>query len=170
MPTAVNPSRTPAFADTEASALFNPAFCSVVLNKACLGHASKADGAMPLTFAYLILPCALHRPTREALPRTAAASMAGWLRNTPLIRVDLPNRVQALRDTTSQAILYGLGHGILVSQDGDLRGGSLERRPRTLRPTDDWQRCLSAGEFLGKWFAGSGSDEATLLALWGLRP
>jgi hypothetical protein len=170
MPTAVDPPQVPAFVDTEASALFNPAFCSVVLNKACVGYASKADAAMPLTFAYLILPCALHRPTREALPRTMVASMAGWLRDTPLIRVDLANRVQTLRDITSRAILYGLGHGVLVSQDGDLRAGSLERQPRTLRPTDDWRRCLSAGAFLGKWCAGSGSDEATLLAQWGLRP
>jgi hypothetical protein len=170
MSTAVDPSQIPAFADAEASALFNPAFCSVVLNKACVGYASKADAAMPLTFAYLILSCALHRPTREALPRTTAASMAGWLRDAPLIRVDLSTRVRALRDITSQAILYGLGHGVLASQGGDLRGGSLKRRPRTLRPTEDWQSCLSAGEFLGKWFASSGSDEATLLAQWGMRP
>lgn len=157
-------------ADTEASALFNPAFCAVVLYRACAGFTSKADVPMPLTLAYVVLPSALHRPTREALPRTSAASMVAWLRDNPLLLVNLPGRVRAFRDLTSEAIVFGLTHGMLVTDDGSLRGAALRRRPRTLLPTVDWESCMRTAEFLGKWIASSGNDEATTLAQWGLRP
>lgn len=160
----------PALADTEASALFNPAFCAVVLNRACAGFTSRSDASMPLTFAYLVLPSALHRPTRETLPGTVAASMIAWLRANPLTLVDLPDRIRAFRDLTSQAIVYGLTRRMLASDDGSLRALKLRRRPRTLRPTADWESCLRAADFLGKWIGGSGNDEATSLAQWGLRP
>lgn len=156
--------------DTEASALFNAAFCSVVLNRACAGFATKSDLAMPLTLAYLMLPAALHRPTREALPGTSAASIPNWLRDNPLILMDLPQRVRALRGIASRAIVYGLSRTVLIADEGALRAGSLRRRPRTLRPTDDWEACLRSAQFLGRWIANSGSDEATTLAQWGLRP
>lgn len=160
----------PLRADTEASALFNAAFCAVVLNRACVGFVSKADAPMPLTFAYLVLPSALHRPTRAALPKTSSASMVNWLRDNPVLLIDLPQRVRVFKDRTSEAIVYGLNRSVLATESGALRGLSLRRRPRTLRPTDDWESCLRAADFLGKWIAGSGNDEATTLAQWGLRP
>lgn len=163
-------SQTSSSPDTETAALFNAAFCAVALNRACAAYAAKADVALPLTYAYLILPAALHRPTREALPGTSAASMVNWLRDNPLVLVDLPERVRAFRNLTSQAIVYGLGRTVLTSEAGALHAGPLRRRPRTLRPTDDWESCLRAADFLGKWTAGTGNDEATTLAQWGLRP
>ena len=160
----------PSLPDTEASALFNPAFCAVLLHRACAAFSSQAGAPMPLTFAYLILPSALHLPTREALPKTSAASMATWLREHPLVLSELPARVRAFRDFTSQAIIYGLSRHVLVATDGRLSALSLQRRPRTLRPTQDWEACMRASEFLGRWIGGSGSDEPTTLAQWGLRP
>ena len=157
-------------ADTAASALFNPAFCAVALYRACSGFTSKADGPMPLTFAYVVLPSALHRGTREALPKTTATSMVAWLRDNPLLLINLPSRVQAFRALTSQAIVFGLTHGILVTDDESLRGAAVRRRPRKLLPTADWESCMRAADFLGRWIAGSGNDEATTLAQWGLRP
>lgn len=157
--------------DTEAKALFNAAFCAVVLNRACAEFAAKAGDAMPLTFAYLVLPSALHRGTREALPGTTAASMLAWLRDHPLVLLDLPRRIGMFRDFTSQAIVYGLNHGVLAaSDDGALSALTLARRPRMLQATDDWEACYKAAQFLGRWLGGSTNDEATTLAQWGLRP
>ena len=49
-------------ADSETSTLFNPAFCALLLTKACAAYEAKAGTAMPVTFAFLILPSALHKP------------------------------------------------------------------------------------------------------------
>lgn len=157
--------------DTEATALFNAAFCAVVLNHACAGFAAKSGDAMPLTFAYLVVPSALHRSTREALPGTTATSMTTWLRDHPLVLVDLPRRIGSFREFTSRAIVFGLNHGVLATTDnGALSALPLARRPRSLRATEDWEACRKAAQFLGRWLGSFGNDEATTLAQWGIRP
>jgi hypothetical protein len=163
---------TPQFApDSETSTLFNPAFCAVLLAKATVGYGTAAAAnAMPLTFAFLILPSALHKPTRDAFPKTTAASTWSWLRGNPLLLMDFADRVRTFQPFTSAAITYGLRHGVLRGSVGALTAGTLGRRPRTLHPTEDWLACMKAAEFLGKWFGGAETDEATTLARWGVRP
>lgn len=156
--------------ESETTTLFNPAFCALLLNKACAAYESKSDTAMPVTFAFLVLPNALHKPTREALPSTTGSSMWAWLRSNPLILMDLANRIRAFRGFTGAAISFGLQHAVLTSALGSITAGKLARRPRTLLPTDDWNDCIKAAEFLGRWLGGSEADEATTLARWGVKP
>ncbi len=124
---------------------------------------------MPVTFTFLILPSALHKPTREALPGTTASSMWPWLRTNPIILMDFANRVRTFRDFTGAAITYGMQHGALTGSVGSIAAGQLGRRPRTLLPTVDWADCVKAAEFLGRWFGASDADQATILALWGVK-
>jgi len=156
--------------ESETSTLFNPAFCAVLLNKASASYEEKALKAMPVTFAFLILPSALHKPTRKALPRTTASSMWGWLRSNPVLLMDFADRVRTFRPFTGAAISYGLQQTVLTGSLGSIAAGKLSRRPRTLFPTEDWSACVKAAEFLGRWFGGSDADEATALAQWGVRP
>jgi hypothetical protein len=156
--------------DSETSALFNPAFCAVLLHRACTAYEAKARTAMPVTFAFLLLPSALHKPTREELPGTTAASMWGWIRNNPVLLMDLADRVRTFHPFTAAAITYGLHHAVLKGSLGSIAAGSIGRRPRTLFPTEDWTACVKAAEFLGRWFGASDADEATTLARWGVRP
>lgn len=156
--------------DSETSALFNPAFCAVLLNRATRDFETKSGEAMPVTLAFLILPSALHKPTRDELPSRTSASMWAWLRSHPVLLMDFGDRVRAFRPFTAEAIAYALQHGVLEGQLGLIASGALGRRPRTLHPTEDWLSCLRAAGFLGKWFGGVDADEATVLAQWGVRP
>lgn len=156
--------------DSETSALFNSAFCAVLLNKASAGYEAKAGEAMPITFAFLLLPSALHKPTRDSLPSTSASSMWSWLRGNPVLLMDFADRVRTFRPFTAAAITYGLQHAVLTGSLGSIAAGKMGRRPRTLYPTEDWLACLKAAEFLGRWFGGSDADEPTTLAQWGVRP
>lgn len=156
--------------DTETSTLFNPAFCAVLLHRATKEYTSKAGQLMPVTFAFLVLPSALHKPTRDVLPASTATSMWSWLRAHPTILMDLCDRVRGLQPFTANAIVHGLQHGVLLSELGTLGAGTLRRRPKSLRPTSDWLDCVQAAEFLGRWFGGTGADEPTVLAQWGVRP
>jgi len=155
---------------SETRALFNPAFCAVVLNRACTSYETKAGEAMPVTFAFLILPSALHKPTRDALPATTSSSMWRWLRENPLLLMEFADRVRTFRSFTGAAIRYGLLHAVLAGSLGSISAGKIGRRPRTLFPTEDWNGCLKAAEFLGRWLGASDADEATVLAQWGVRP
>lgn len=157
-------------ADSETNALFNPAFCALLLNKACAAYEAKAGTAMPITFAFLILPSALHKPTRDTLPGTTATSMWGWLRSNPVIVMEFADRARTFRIFTGAAISYGLQRTVLTGALGSIAAGQIGRRPRTLFPTDDWTDCVKAAEFLGRWFGGTEADEATTLAHWGVKP
>lgn len=161
---------SPPALDSEASTLFNPAFCAVLLNRASASYEAKSSTAMPVTFAFLLLPSALHKPTRDALPSSTAASMWGWLRANPVLLMDFADRVRTFRPFTASAITYGLKHAVLTGSLGSIAAGQISRRPRTLHPTEDWLACLKSAEFLGRWFGGTDTDEATTLAQWGVRP
>lgn len=150
--------------------LFNPVFCAVLLNKACAAYKKKSSSPMPVTFAFLILPNALHKPTREALPKTTHTSMWGWLQDNPVLLMDFVERVKAIRPYTGSAIAFGLKNSMLFEAPGTIEPGKLRRRPRTLNATEDWESCVKTAEFLGRWFAGASFDEATILAIWGVRP
>lgn len=156
--------------DSESDALFNPAFCALLLHRACAGYSARADQPMPVIYAFLILPSALHKPTRDELPGSTAALMWPWLREHPLLTMDFADRARRFRPYTAAAIRYGLTHSILVSSPGALAAGTIRRRPRTLHLTSDWLACHKAAGFFGKWFASNDADEATTLAQWGIRP
>ncbi|MGL3807914.1 three component ABC system middle component [Paeniglutamicibacter sp. R2-26] len=156
--------------ESETSVLFNPAFCTLLLNKASANYEKKSGEALPVTFAFLILPSALHKPTREALPASTASSMWTWLTDHPVLLMDFAERVRTFRPLTAAAITYGLRHAVLSGTSGSISAEKLRPQPRTLFPTQDWAACVKAAEFLGRWYGGTGADEATTLAHWGVRP
>lgn len=125
-------------ADSETSTLFNPAFCALLLNKARAAYEAKAGETMPITFAFLILPSALHKPTRDALPGTSGSSMWSWLRSNPVILMDFSNRVRTFRPFTGTAIAYGLQHTVLTGSqahsDRSPQETSGAARVRCIRP------------------------------------
>jgi hypothetical protein len=156
---------------TEEVALFNPAFLSRLLLATCNGWKSSEGQGMGVPIAFLAVPLALHRPTRDDLPRNAATQMQKWIRENPQHLAQFDKRVVSLRPFVGIALRYGLRHGVLVSDSGHLRPGVVKRRPRGFAEleTDDVTSCLVASAFLGRWFARQ-PDTATSLAMWGLRP
>lgn len=155
--------------ESEAASLFNPAFCAVLLNRAVREYEKKSDLAFPLTYAFLILPSALHTQTRKHLPSRVSVSMWPWIRSHPDIMLDFAERARNLQPFISDAIKFGLQYGVLTSGQWSLYSGKLERRPRSFLPTTDWQDCLYAAEFLGRWFGSSEMDELTMMTLWGVK-
>lgn len=154
---------------SEPITLFNPAFCAVLLNKAAGAYEKKSKCALSLTYAFLILPSALHLTTRRKLPSKTSASMWSWVRSHPDIVLDFADRARSLRPFTADAIKFGLQYGALIYTRGSLSSGTLKRRPRNFQATNDWQDCVNAAEFLGRWFGLSKVDEPTMLTLWGVR-
>lgn len=156
---------------TEEMALFNPAFLARLLHGTAHEYEKPSGNGLPVPLAFLSVPLALHKPTRDDLPRTSAALMQKWIREHPRHMARLSSRVLGLRPFTGLAIRFGIEHGVLTSQGGLLSGGSLLRRPRNLSSfeTAEIEECMKAAQFLGRWFARQ-PDAATALAWWGLAP
>lgn len=155
----------------EEVALFNPAFLARLLHGTTNEHERASGKGLAVPLSFLAPPLALHKPTREDLPGTAAALMQKWIREHPRHMARLSSRVIGLRPFTGIAIRFGIAHGVLVSDNGLLRAGTLQRRPRNFGSfeTPEIEDCLKAARLLGRWFARQ-PDAATTLAWWGLAP
>lgn len=152
--------------------LLNAAFCSVVMSQAATGYTEVVPAGMPFVCAFLVLPTALHKGTRDALPRTTRTSLAAWINENFEFRISFPGRVEALIPFAREGILFSIHHGqVVLTDSGLLLPG---RKPTSLdrfltSATEEVRSCIQRGRFIGKWFASVGSLQ-TLLALWGVRP
>jgi hypothetical protein len=155
----------------EEVALFNAAFIALLVREAAQGHAEQQRDSLglPLVLAYLIVPLALHKPTRDVLPRTVASQMHEWVQNAPLVRVGLADRVRALRPLVGSAVAYGVGTGVVTADAGRLSARRRKTKPTGLWFSQDFEECFKTARFLGRWFERQ-SDVATALAIWGLKP
>jgi hypothetical protein len=156
---------------SEEAALFNPAFLTRVIHDAVGDYENEARQRMPVPLAFLLTPLALHKPTRDDLPRNANAQMQTWIREHPRHMAQLGKRVIGMRPFVGLAIRFGVLHDVLTSEDGGIGAEKLKRRPRGFNESEsaEVRECLRAAKFVGRWFARQ-PDVATLLALWGLRP
>ena len=155
----------------EERALLNPVFCAQLLWYAARSCARDGDG-LSFEEGFLILPIVLHRTTRKALPRGTRTSLAVWLDANPLGRGRIATRAHLLVPFTKEAMMFGGMHGLL-----QLEGGRLDavdawriRVNRAIRiSSDEVKECAKRAEFIGKWFAATGSA-STVMALLGVRP
>ena len=154
----------------EEVALFNPAFLALLVRRAADEHEQRSGGrGLPMMLVYVVVPLALHGPTRRALPSNVTAQMGEWIRAHPEAGVGLGQRAQALRPLVSAGLRLGLAHGLLSTEAGALRANTLRRRPRGMARTDEVDECVEKAGFLGRWFSEQ-PDPVTTMALWGLRP
>jgi hypothetical protein len=154
----------------EELALFNAAFLALLVRRAAEEHESRSGGrALPTMLAYVVVPLALHGPTRRTLPSNVTAQMGEWIRAHPEAAAGLGGRARALRPLVSAGLRLGLAHGLLTAKAGALRANTLPRRPRGMARSVEVDECVEKAGFLGRWFSEQ-PDPVTTMALWGLRP
>ena len=155
--------------------LLNPAFCSTLIwfaAKGASGNATPPRSSLSFTEAFLILPLILHQNTRESLPIRVSSSLPVWINANPLIIASLPKRAQALVPYTREAITFGGSAKIYTIEQNELivSPACSSRIRTTIRETSvEVQQCMKKAEFLGKWFAHTGSPE-TIFTLLGVQP
>jgi hypothetical protein len=153
----------------EEEALFNPAFLSLLVHAAAGEHSRRSIGrALPVVLAYLVVPLALHGPTRRSLPTNVRAQMGEWIRVHPEAVLGLADRARALRPLVSAGVRLGLVHGVLRAGDRGIDAGAPRRRPQGMVRSTEVDACIAKAGFLGRWFAEQ-PDSTTTMALWGLR-
>jgi len=155
----------------EQARLFNPAFVGITIWSCARGYASVRQSGLPYALAFVAVPIALHKTTREDLPRSTRTSMASWLAENPRALVGFAERARALVPLVKEGVLFATSGQMLTLDDTRLVAAG---RPRSMarferQATDEVRACVKKAEFVGKWFAGSG-DYATIMALWGVAP
>lgn len=156
----------------EERALLNPSFCGCLLWKAALGYAQVLQNPLPFDLAFLVLPMALHKDTRDSLPSSVVTSIPVWLEDNSLARSRIASRARMMVPYTKEAMVFAGRHQLI-----SFRRANIEADPSWIRTVNnefnisshEVKVCLKRAEFLGKWFAKAGSPE-TLMALLGVRP
>jgi hypothetical protein len=152
----------------EVANLFNPAFCTVLLQSSIRGFQSQRDGGMPYPLLFLVLPIVLHSYTRQTLPRTTATKMHVWLQEHPEVRIGFVERSRNLVPYTKEALIFGIQAGtITIGTDG-----SFAWVPKSLRKSghdSELDRLQKRAEFLGKWLAQF-EEPSNIFTMWGIRP
>jgi len=80
----------------EEAHLFNPGFLSLLVWSTVAGYEEATGEGLPFELAFVALPLSLHKPTREALPRSPRTSLAAWLEANAYFRVGFGERAKDL--------------------------------------------------------------------------
>jgi hypothetical protein len=158
----------------EQARLLNPAFLGALSMEVARGYAAESKDAqgLPYVLAFVALPLALHKSTRDTLPRQVRTSVAAWVVEHPEAQVGYPDRAAALVPLVKDAILLASRDGLLGLEGTRLKATgnkrSVEAYGKGCR-SPEVQACLKTATFLGRWFALAG-EATTVMALWGVRP
>jgi hypothetical protein len=155
----------------EAAYLFNPAFSCAILTATIVNYSLKDNLGMPFPLAFITLPVILHKQTRAVLPFNTRTSLAAWLEEKPLVRVQFYDRAVTLKPFVREAILFGTTQNWLTIEAGRLTSSLSEAKvTKFLKETKGEARdCILRARLFGKWLALAGSAE-TIMALWEIRP
>lgn len=155
--------------------LLNPAFCSTVLWYAAKGAADRAlppRQSLSFTETFLVLPLVLHQQSRESLPKRINTSLPVWMNLYPLLISGLPMRAKTLVPHTKEAIIFG-GNSQLFCIEGTelmIDHNFTKIIAKTYRTSSgEVRECMKKAEFVGKWFAHTGTPE-TIFTIFGIRP
>ena len=156
---------------TEEANNFNPAFCGELLCRSVGEYYNKAEQPMSVALAFVVLPLALHRGSRDQLPKMASTAFAGWIATHDNIIAELPLRVERLRPVVREAMIFSIRQNRLAVQGGGLVPGSskLSSTTKVTIRTDDTDQARSAAMLLGRWFGAQG-DAPSVLQGFGVLP
>jgi hypothetical protein len=147
-------------------ALLNPAFAASVLASAASSHRATLGAPMPVAFAFLVMPLALHSPFRRVLPGNTRARLAGWLADNPEVRAQFPEVARSYVPVVRRGLRVGLRSGAL-SLDGAAIDGVLLALEEDL--TFEVTECLERSRLAGRWLGLAGEPGVTY-RLFGVSP
>lgn len=150
----------------EAVALFNEVFTSELLVNAA--WAKEQDSGIGLSWpaCFLILPLALHPPTRESLPRSPSVTLAAWaIRNTALSQ-SIGFRVSTTVDQTKRALRFGMRSDRLTLLGTDVIATARPRNPDPKKWPEELITAVRAARVSGRWFRAT--DVYTAFNLLGM--
>lgn len=156
---------------TEEANNFNPAFCGELLCRSVAEYFRKTEQPMSVALAFVLLPLALHKGSREQLPKMASTAFAGWIATHDNLVAELPLRMERLRPVVREAMIFSIRQGRLaVSAGGLVLGPSkLSLTAKAAIRSDDTDQARSAAALLGRWFGGQ-ADAPSVLQGFGVLP
>jgi hypothetical protein len=154
---------------TDESALFNPAFLSLIARRVVEGFHEEQGGSTPLPIIHLAVTMSLNPIVRERLTMRITTNLAQWLNDNPRVVSHLPHLAVGLAPYINDAIIFSLANSVLTVAPPGLALGEAGPTKSIRGPSDEIVACQRAARYLGRWLSSSGPVH-TVLALVGVRP
>ena len=135
----------------EAIALFNTVFTSELLVHACWSKAEADGTGLEWPTVFLVLPLALHPPTRQSLPSQRRVTLARWAVRHPDLLADIEPRVANMSEPTKRAVRHGVRVGRLGFEGARLVALKRPQPPGSAWP-DELKISARAARLCGQWF------------------
>lgn len=147
-----------------AAHLLNPALIGALAAAAAQAYEANKRSRLPWPLLFVIIPIALHRPTRLSLPRSTATHLSTWVGRHPELMAGFPLRATFLAPYVREGLRFGLRHGILAADPDGLQG-----LLANVRLQGELGQLVNAAAFCGRWLAQM-ERASTAFALLGVRP
>lgn len=155
----------------EIASLLNPAFCGLLISTALDAYTKNINKGAPYAFPFVMLPLVLHKPTRQAFPRSSRTAFSSWItsKNTAIAKVGFAERAKNLAPYVKEALIFSMQNdSIYVTKSGLLKTSN--PTPKSYpNATNDVNECIRAAVMCGKWFSMIG-DFKTAMTLLGVKP
>jgi hypothetical protein len=153
---------------SELAALFNPAFCGVILYLSIVNYEKQDKRGMPLPLVFLLLPVLLAASIRRSLPGTARTTFHVWLDRKPHIKISLAKRAANLAPITREALMFLMQRAHLSSSGDRIQKGKIIKGlPRYLAQTGELGDLAEGARILGTML-GKVNDVGTVFTSLGL--
>jgi hypothetical protein len=153
----------------EVRALFNPAFCGLVIARGIEGFSTVSGRPIPFSLSLLILPLSLHQPTRVVFKAGNRSYFTKILEDHPEIRVNFAERTKGLFPYTMEAFAYLAHCGATEIDEAGAISLVRGRVRKTVSGTQDSKDCQNVARSLGRKFAQIG-DRVTVYTSLGISP
>jgi hypothetical protein len=153
----------------------NPAFLAILLHQAILSFERKDSQGMSYPLLMLVVPIIFYAPIRNRLPKDENSDMSQWVKDNPEVVLNFPNRVNQLIPYSKEAIIFAMQQDIIkISSEGNFLAQKKQlyidkNLQWNFSPNSRTYQMKTKAQFLGKWFAMSGSTEAIYRTL-GIKP
>ncbi|RWP54349.1 three component ABC system middle component [Mesorhizobium sp.] len=149
---------------TEEASNFNPAFCGELLCRSVGEYHKVRSRPFNVALAFLVLPLALHKATRDGLPGRSNVAFAGWVAEHSTLIAELALRVERLRPVVRESMMFAIRQQRLAFDEGGLIPGAkkLSATAKADLTTADADEARSAAGLLGRWFSGQARTPAIL--------
>lgn len=151
---------------------FNAAYVGALVGEFVREYQAQRRRPAPFALVCCALPIALHRETRNRLPRSTRTSLFAWLEDNPEARVGFADRAANLLPYVRKGLIYAGGLDALrIGPEATVTLGAKRTSFRSHffdSATSDVQDTVRAVRLVGRWFAKAG-DAATILCSWGIR-
>lgn len=150
--------------------ILNPAFCGEVLRIASESYYNETGKHLPFALYFIILPLILHKPTRDALPKTTSTKFYEWLKNNPILRINIQNRIKNMVPFTREAIQFLIYYEVIsITTDGNFIFNKSKKKSVQYVSDSEIKDIYDKTKMMGKWISKMG-NEKTIYATLGIRP